>query len=777
MADKKNKVSPQIEYNAFKTPGVNSKLEAPSALTSPAGDSGLPTSLLLSVDKYFAARDPTEANLRQEGPRWNTWKSILGDQEQVCSIAEKLAQSDAPYRALRVLKIARAMGTSISRSKYERVVYYLGGKKEWTLVQEVTNLALIEGKPSARLLDWRALACMEAQDFTGLNVVIDMYGKYGITPRLRSVEQLLRGHLYNHDLDRTKGVLKQMESVGLVADTSTYKLIISGYHRFGLDEIIVGKANEILAKPGADVQSKIVAFNGLIRIFLTDHDLRGALYLIERFANIGNEDEQSRDYIKIDTVTYTILLNYLARHGGLDSLDETLKRIKVVDLRPDAHVAASLIRMYYALGSETLALQVLKDACYPTILDPILLKFLGYNKENAEVSVFRAYRNSPTTEIFNAVVEGALPHHGFRVFKHVLKLMEACNIYPDATTLELFLRNLEREKHILCVDVSRVLNKLISCGIQPTINHLNIILRSIVRNEKIKARSCGWHGLAINVKKTLETLDSGSVDASRKGSPPLKDPELGITARQTRTVMKLLNPIIESLSARSIKADRTTYALRMRFDSFALPPELAAVTAEQTLKHMQKRGLHPNVYHYSALMEAYCSSGKIQAARRLLHEVRARRLLTEPSSPVLMYTILISAHGRQGRPDLAFSVFQEMLDANIAPDIAAVDAVVGAFFAVKAFHLARRVLIDLWPMVAPFPRELQSASLKLCITRLRELRAEMERGGVGLRKRKSGIRLKPGLVSEIIREWQQLMVSKRLKEKHRGVNLLPSTNE
>ncbi|THG94465.1 hypothetical protein EW145_g8133 [Phellinidium pouzarii] len=70
-----------------------------------------------------------------------------------------------------------------------------------------------------------------------------------------------------------------------------------------------------------------------------------------------------------------------------------------------------------------------------------------------------------------------------------------------------------------------------------------------------------------------------------------------------------------------------------------------------------------------------------------------------------------------------------MLLADVAPDAASVDAVVGAFFAVKAFRLARRVLLDLWPMVAPFPEELRDASLLVLTTRLRETRREIGQEG------------------------------------------------
>jgi pentatricopeptide repeat protein len=86
-----------------------------------------------------------------------------------------------------------------------------------------------------------------------------------------------------------------------------------------------------------------------------------------------------------------------------------------------------------------------------------------------------------------------------------------------------------------------------------------------------------------------------------------------------------------------------------------------------------------------------------------------------------MYTILIHGYGRKHDPRSAMHAFREMVEQGIYPDVASIDAVVGAFFASRASKMARRHLIMLWPYIEPFPEALQHASLMTLISHFRSL--------------------------------------------------------
>jgi len=83
---------------------------------------------------------------------------------------------------------------------------------------------------------------------------------------------------------------------------------------------------------------------------------------------------------------------------------------------------------------------------------------------------------------------------------------------------------------------------------------------------------------------------------------------------------------------------------------------------------------------------------------------------------VVMYTSLIAGYARQCDPKSAFRTFKEMLSAGIAPDIASINAVVGAFYAKGQHQEARDILVMLWSYIEPFPEALRGSDLLTLIS-------------------------------------------------------------
>ena len=119
-----------------------------------------------------------------------------------------------------------------------------------------------------------------------------------------------------------------------------------------------------------------------------------------------------------------------------------------------------------------------------------------------------------------------------------------------------------------------------------------------------------------------------------------------------------------------------------------------------------------------------------------------------------MYTILIAGYARQRQPDQAMDILREMVAIGIKPDCAVVTALAGAFFAVGAYRIARTVLLQLWPFVAPFPEGLREAPLKILMERLRALQplyAKRQRVGMLSGRKKWLLRWK---LRQIREEWK-----------------------
>jgi len=159
------------------------------------------------------------------------------------------------------------------------------------------------------------------------------------------------------------------------------------------------------------------------------------------------------------------------------------------------------------------------------------------------------------------------------------------------------------------------------------------------------------------------------------------------------------------LARHGVRSDRAAFALRIKRDAVN---RADFESAEEILRIMVARGLHPNEYHYSALMEGYAIIGDFKAVR----EVMASALQHGIPMNTVMFTILITAYGRAGQARDARLTFREMVRNRCTPDVAAIDAVVSAYFAVGAFRTARTVLLHLWPLIAPVPEELREAPLE-----------------------------------------------------------------
>ena len=107
-------------------------------------------------------------------------------------------------------------------------------------------------------------------------------------------------------------------------------------------------------------------------------------------------------------------------------------------------------------------------------------------------------------------------------------------------------------------------------------------------------------------------------------------------------------------------------------------------------------------------MEGYALSGDLRSAETVMDSALDAGI---PPN-VVMFTILIVGHARLGHPERAMQTFQGMLASGIRPDVAAVDAIASAYFAVGAYRIAKRVLLVLWRHLQPPPEGMQSAPLE-----------------------------------------------------------------
>ena len=181
-----------------------------------------------------------------------------------------------------------------------------------------------------------------------------------------------------------------------------------------------------------------------------------------------------------------------------------------------------------------------------------------------------------------------------------------------------------------------------------------------------------------------------------------------------------MTSIVESLVKRRVKSDPFMMALRIRLEG-VLNSDMDA--AQAVFRTMLARGIRPNEYHFSALMEGFVCSGDIKTATDMLETAEQAGV----KANIVLFTILIAAYSRTYDSNMAVRTFQQMTSIGISPDVASIDAVVSAFYAVGAYSTCRRLLITLWAYIQPFPETLRNANLKALAIRFRTLHGSAPR--------------------------------------------------
>jgi len=199
-------------------------------------------------------------------------------------------------------------------------------------------------------------------------------------------------------------------------------------------------------------------------------------------------------------------------------------------------------------------------------------------------------------------------------------------------------------------------------------------------------------------------------------------------------------------------------ALQLRFDAVIRADMTAAKNVFQT---MLDKGLYPTEYHYGAMMEGYVRLGELETAEAVLGT--AVKAGIEPNA--VLYTTLIAGYGRRKDPSQAMRVLQEMIAMGIKPDIPAIDAMVNAYRITGAEWAAREVLLSLWTVVAPVPKEAHGSSLWTLLRQFRSVRP----GNSGLTLSKRKRKLLRWTLRKIVKVW---MSSMRVRD--RGVHVTTS---
>jgi pentatricopeptide repeat protein len=407
-----------------------------------------------------------------------------------------------------------------------------------------------------------------------------------------------------------------------------------------------------------------------------------------------------------NAATFSIFINYLATQSNLSGALRILQSMTMSNVSPTPGLVSSVLHVCFSGGRGDIAVRLVAGMCDSRYAPLKMFKPLLPSSCNVtEPLPWVPSGVSPTTRVLNALLKGVLDTIDLNRASDVLNIMRAINLQPNDATLDIIIGYLSKVKRSEPSLLLRVLRNLLSPTLRPNLRHLHVILSRILRHEKYLLYGRGWDSTAAAFSPLRRDSHRRLPENRIAGVANSFDPLAGMDFPRGLPSRSVAQSIVLSLSARRIKSDMVTVGLRIRHDALLKSdPE----SARDVFNLLLSRGMYPNEYHYSALMEGFAQSGDMEAAINTMRS--AKQVGVAPN--VVMFTILIVGHGRQGNPDLAIRVFEEMVSSGIKPDVPAIDAVSGAFFAVGAYAMAKKVLISLWSHIQPFPDDLRGAPLK-----------------------------------------------------------------
>ena len=653
----------------------------------------------------------------------------LAHAENIRKVAEALARVK-PLHALQFLRLIQKLPYPVKQNAYESICFCFANSTDWSYILDAVSLGTLQtGRTTVRLLNWKARALLEMRHYGPLEDILKEFEQFSLKPNRRTYHLVLTGHIRNCNIIRARHCLQQMREAGFLPDTSTHALLAMNHRSLGSDIRVQSHALQVLSQK--DSMTGVAVLNSLIQLRLDSQDISAAFRLLSYFtpsstqvlmdalsrndrsagtskhgASYTSHPPPFRHFLMPDATTYAIIINYLAHHGVVSGIADVLYVMASNGIKATPAIVICLVHMFASAGRTDAVVKLVASTCNKETSHLETLIPVSPKAQDA-LCLIDCTEIQPSTALFNALLKHTLQTSGLKAMNVILKVMRANHVTPDAGTLDIFLAYLRKRENVCPQFLLHILRRLTSSAIYPTSRQLHSILSCALRREKFLLHGSGWNIAAARLSGPQHAKSRPNRERQIIATPDPFDPSAGLQLPRWMEYESVVEPLIFS----GVKSDAATFALRIRHDA-VIKSDIES--AEDIFRTLLDRGIHPTEYHYSALLEGCTIVGDMDRAKAIIQSMKKK-----PN--VVMYTILIVGYGRCGAPEKALKIFQKMIDEGCRPDIPAIDALCGAFFASGAHWLAKRMLINCWTYIQPFPNEYHSLSLRELSTRFRSL--------------------------------------------------------
>ncbi|KAH9486818.1 hypothetical protein JR316_0000883 [Psilocybe cubensis] len=673
---------------------------------------------------------------------------FFSNRRNVREVAKELARSPKPHRSIDILNLAYHLGHTLNPGAYESVAFHLAQSRNWDMILGVVGAARKHvGHTTLRLLNWRALALMESQRYASLRRILDEFKSASLAPIRRTYHIMLSGCLRNQDMAGAKHTLQLMRESGIPMDSTTHALINNSYRKFGVDLQI--RNNALVSLPNLVPHRRTAVINSMIQSALDRDDMSATFHLLSLFGDknvfralslaspefaLGQVQPNSVDIpslpnldMKPNSDTFALFMNYCIRNLHPEGSLGIAKQSLLLGIPPSPSLVTSLVHTYFQQERGDDAINMLSRlTAGPKAQVWTALRVDSNSQRDPEFSLQGFAPLSLTTRIFNALLKGVLYRQGLSCVPIVFSLMHANHVRPNSRTIEILLSYMNQVNIPHPRTFFQVLRALtVESHVRPSIQHLHIIVSRIFRDERAMVIRSAW---APRFSRRLAPHQGYRKRITLLGTTDVFDPLAGIELGKHLSYRASARPAIQSLTAHEVKSDSAMVFLRIRRQS-VLHSDVES--AHRFLQTLMARGMHPNAYHFGALIEGYALAGNFSSALDVMKSASDSGV--QPNA--VMYTHLISAYARRQDPKSAVSMFKAMISHGIVPDVASIDAVVSAFHAKRDENTARDLLKTLWTYIQPFPESLASADLPTMLTHFRSINPTSKKAKFSFNKR------------------------------------------
>lgn len=665
--------------------------------------------------------------------------ALFSDGRKIRNVIISVAQSPTPQHSLQIFALAHDLGHTLKQTAYEATCFHLATSKKWTVILEIIASSKEQvGYTSGRLLNWRARALLECEEFSLLRGILTEFQAAGISPNQRTYHLILSGYIRNHDREGIKQHLRCMQEAGISVDGTTHALLSRSYRNTGVDPEV--NRNALKSLPDLLPDERVAVVNSLLQSSLDKRDISRALQILSLFETDAVQDLCSlissyqdsatasfnSSSLEIATppgmgliptvATVVVVMNFGIKNSSYSAVIQLWERRASAGLSATQHVITSLVHAYFLQGQGDTAIRMLAAISPQPCVNEFHSLLMG-TKDGGGFPPLNISRPSLTIRICNALLRGSLRQRGFDSVPPIFSIMHANELRPNARTLEILMAHINRSEEALPRTLFQLLRAFSSPTLRPSMRHLHHIISSVYRQEKRPILCSAWIP-----KNRISTSNEHRRLVRLLLAPegPF-DPTAGIELSRHLSYRRFAAPFIQSLKSRGVKPDDALVFSRIKRDA-ALHLDLGS--ANSVFHASVVRGMYPNWHHFAALMEGYALSGDSASALAVMNA--AERAGVKPNA--VMYTTLVASHARQGDAASAMHMFKQMVLAGIPPDVPAIDALVSAFYNAHQHDKARQLLRSLWTYIQPFPEDMQLANLETMISKFRSLAPYRSKG-------------------------------------------------